>query len=290
MFDFDELPDDLGGPNVVERLPTLRAHDLLPEQEPKEVEELWDVPCSTDGGNEKDQPCLSVRVARLNYLPGRAPLCVLVVPGTPAESTGGARATDRLYTDFVQMCWNIGLPTVRFDYRGFGLGVGGMLGGDLAITPLDTQVVLKRVLAEHGERAVVLAHSGGNGRFLQAMADIPSEKIAAYININWGIHPLGYGLVDDNFTLAKGEALHEYDVQRLLDFLGRFDGPTLCICGKQDRLTRPEYYENIANSEVIARRTTRIELAVVPGGHAFEGQEEEVSKVAKRFLSALTPA
>lgn len=281
MFDFDEIPEDLGGanrgmPELADSIEHGLPSRLFQQEVSAEEELLWEVA----GGRGS----VGVALAR-HARPGRAPLCVLVVPGTPLEGTGGARMTDPMYTELVRMCWGLGIPTVRFDYRGFGRGTG---------TPStqamleDAAAALGRALAECGDRLVILAHSGGNTRIVRALCALPPEvlreRVAAYVNVNWGIHPLGYLLADDDLTKEGGERLHRQDVELFGKFASRFEAPVLFVCGTEDRLTRPEYCQQIVDRDLHRGRSRPARLAVLPGKHAFPGEEEELARTVRLFL------
>ncbi|CAE8729482.1 unnamed protein product, partial [Polarella glacialis] len=197
-----------------------------------EKHELWEV--FSPGGRILT---LGVRVARLRKPPpaGRAPLSILCVPGNPFEAWGSARVTDPLHTALVEMAWRLGLPTVRFDYRGGGGGSGTC--ENIGHMAEDATAVLRRVLEQESESVIVLAHSSGNTAVAPAMLSL-EQSVAAYVNLCWGLHPKTLG--EDE---AQGQQVHDAQLEAMRDFTGSSKAKMLFVKGNEDKITQLSDYE-----------------------------------------------
>jgi len=286
MFDFEDIPEDLGGASefVESIVDTVEACGRVVC---KEVEEEWVVP-----GDGSSLRCgeLGVRVARAaagSSQPRR--YCVLFVPGMPQKEFGSARCTDELPSAILKKCWELGLPTVRFDYTGYGQSKGKAPDPDDAQANAeygprmrsDAAGMVTRVLEDY-EQLIVVCFSAGNENVAQALHDVHKEdRIAAYININMGTRAMLLQTTDVNAIQAlqrKGaKALLKPAMLAALDALQTV-GP-LFIVGNDDWMTPVDDITNICHGWAHSF------VEVVPGKHALEGYEDLAADKIKVFLS-----
>eukprot|EP00747_Dinoflagellata_sp_TGD_P078320 gnl/TRDRNA2_/TRDRNA2_160009_c0_seq1.p1 gnl/TRDRNA2_/TRDRNA2_160009_c0~~gnl/TRDRNA2_/TRDRNA2_160009_c0_seq1.p1 ORF type:complete len:328 (+),score=72.26 gnl/TRDRNA2_/TRDRNA2_160009_c0_seq1:75-1058(+) len=323
MFDFDEVPDDMGGPSASclsamskaeemsrgeswksyresqESLPACLGGEVaeeemefwrLDEESLGESEgclkELLDADGNMPKLSEELIPTLAVGVARLKssvQTPAtKMPVGVVFVCGMPEQEFGNARMNDPLPTLILQKCWSLGLPTVRFDYSGYGKSEKSVEAGKV---PMQVQAgrVLRRVMAELFEKVAMVCFSAGNFHSIDEVAMVHKmHRLAAYVNLSHGTRAVAFSIADAELSLKilmDKEAVLNPGMR--LEVYDGLDVPTLVIVGQNDRLTRK------VDMEKIFCRKQRKEF---PGKHAFEnGCEEAPAEAIKQFLhKALT--
>jgi len=324
MFDFDDVPEDMGGPSkqvqdaldqAVKERPrperwkmhkealadpaTLPA--TLGTEVEAEVEDYWllEEKCEWEAeyfkGMSKPAPVLpklGVGITSPRPAPktGKVPYCVLFICGMPQEQFGNSRSMDALPTRILGKCWDIGLPTVRFDYPGCGRSSGKMPSPDDNI-PMNVCAcrALRKVLTDIAEQVVILAFSAGNSCVMQELKQVSKEgRLAAYVCLSFGTRAMALAGADPVKALEKLKDPTPCPPDpELVSIYEKFDVPSLFIVGDQDSLTPRQ------DMEAVLQRMSRKpgvypmgELQVLKGKHAFEtGDDGEGPAVAiKEFL------
>jgi len=235
--------------------------------------------------------CVKIAMPKPSTIEGaKLPCCAVFIPGMPQKAFGNARMDDPLPSLILKKCWEIGLPTIRFDFTGCGKS-NGTVCEDHEIHKLqkDGRLVLERVLERHSENLAVIAYSAGNASNIKNVAEAHKQgKVIAYVNLSMGARSnalvLEAEVAMNILQMPPEEFYAEGDLGKYFDELS--DVPSLFICGDKDFLT-PQ-----ADLDYFLRRPTRKDMAkpkgelkVLKGKHAFEHTEEGPANAIKEFFS-----
>lgn len=251
----------------------------------KEREEMWEV--GPDGIE------LSVRLAMPSDSTDETKVgcCALFVGGMPQEYYGNSRMEDPLPSAIMSKCWEIGLPTVRFNYRGYGNSKGEEIAeDDKATMQGNFEAILGKVLEVFSHKVAIVAFSAGN-----AAAALPAiangglqEKCLAYVNINMGKRSIAI-TAPDPMKVRKMPA-EEFFKLEAPHIAALAPIPHLYVKGDKDWMS-PEadfrYWMELQDKKSKPGSVPR-EFRTFPGKHAFEqGMEDAPAEAIKEFLARI---
>lgn len=285
-----------------EEKPPLDASEKSPEApkplpvEPKklapEKEVFWPV------GNEGAD--LSVRIT-MPADGSKAEVCALFVGGFPMQLYGSWRSEDPLPTAVFEKCWTIGLPTVRFNWTGYGNSKGEPFTDQQDyIFSHDLNGILERVTSDIADKIVVIGYAFGNTYTFPLLATTFRNNVLAYIALSLGFRAsaLNVPFVEaqgDNFESAIGlptqDWLKKYqpNAGRILESLTSMpDIPSLWIRGKTDWMTPMKdiefFVDTMKKTSQPSAKTALTEIKELPGKMAFEGKQDVPAEAIKSFL------
>lgn len=295
MFDYEDLPKDLANPDA--QVPALQ----------EEQDEFWTL---EEGGVE-----LEVKVARpksKDLVDGKAKYGILYLGGFPIKMFGGWRCTDPLVTEVVKHCQEAGLPTVRYNHRGYAKSKGWSPDETEESDPFkqniyncsqyrDQALMIKKMTETFCHQVVILAFSsataGPLGRdqsaaICEVVRQQEEGKVAAYVSMNFGLRTMLMYESPDNVKGLK-ELVKEQGVRALFDHpahqpaFEKLDVPALFVNGEQDWLTPKEDLEDfvkVVNTNRDAKRSPPASYVRIPGNHNFKGNESGCAAEIVNFL------